>query len=202
MKYVAVDTANTGLTVIVKNEDKTFSMRDENCGTGHSVYLMPKIEELLTKAELNLKDVDFFVAVVGAGSFTGIRIGVSTVSALSLSLNKPCLAVTSFDTMAYTLKDGANLCLINAKHGSFYACAYKDLKVVLEPSFIPLEKVRELEREYTLLSLEDIDGLNVKKVDTVTGLINAIEKNLDSVSYDLSRLTPVYVRKSQAEEGR
>lgn len=202
MKYLAVDTANTGLTVIVKKEEETFFIRDENCGTGHSVYLMPAIEELLTKANVTLKELDFFVAVIGAGSFTGIRIGVSTISALCKSLNKPCLAVTSFDTMAYTEKDGAHLCLINAKHGSFYACGYNNLALTLPPCFIDENRVKELEGEYSLLSIEEINGLNAKKVDPVQGLINAIEVKKEKASFDLSTLSPLYVRKSQAEEGR
>ena len=202
MKYLAVDTANTGLTVIIKNGEQTFFKRDDGCGTQHSVKLMPIIEELLIKSGLNLSDLDFLVAVTGAGSFTGIRIGVSTISALSLSLNKPILAVTSFDTMAYTEKGGSVLALIDAKHGSFYACGYKDNKVVIRPSYISLEQVKELETDYTFLSIENTEGVNSKKVDAVLGLINAIEFKKQEITYDLSAISPVYVRKSQAEEGR
>lgn len=202
MNYVAIDTANTGLTVIVKKGEKTYSFRDDKCGVRHSIALMPALEELLKKAGLELKDVDFFAVVVGPGSFTGIRIGVSTVSALALKLKKPCLKVTSFDTMAYNIKDSKVLTLIDAKHGGFYASAYQDLKVIIPPCFISLEEVLKLAKEYRAVKIEEVSGIEAEKVDPVLGLIYAIEGLKGNLSLDLNEIAPLYIRKSQAEEGR
>jgi hypothetical protein len=94
------------------------------------------------------------------------------------------------------------LCLIDALHGSFYACGYNNLALTLPPCFIDENRVKELEGEYSLLSIEEINGLNAKKVDPVQGLINAIEVKKEKASFDLSTLSSLYVRKSQAEEGR
>ena len=122
MNYLAIDTSGKNLTVIIKKGQEVYKVHDENCGVNHSVELMPKVEELIKKANFDLKSADFFACVVGAGSFTGIRIGVSTVKALCFAYSKPCLSVTSFDTMAYNIKSGKVLTLIDAKHNGFYAC--------------------------------------------------------------------------------
>ena len=146
--------------------------------------------------------MDFIACVVGAGSFTGIRIGVSTVKALCFAYNKPCLSVTSFDTIAYNKKGGKVLSVIDAKHNGFYVCGYDNLEVCLEPSYIMKEQLLDLAKDYKLLSFEQIKDLNVEVVSSLDGFINAVANKKNEISFDLESLVPVYVRKSQAEEGR
>ncbi len=202
MNYFAVDTSGKNLTIIICNDNKVYKYDDFECGVNHSVELMPRVEELALKANFDFKKADFMVSVVGPGSFTGIRIGVATVKALCFAFNKPCLSVTSFDTLAYNT-DGKILTLIDAKHNGFYVCGYENNKVVLEPSYLMRDKVNELINDYdSVVSSEPIEGLNVKVVSVAEGLKRAIELNVDKVSNDLETLSPLYVRKSQAEEGR
>mgnify|MGYP003409692030 CR=1 FL=1 len=82
MNYLAIDTSGKNLTIIISKDGKIYTYYDSECGVNHSVILMPKVEELCSKVGFDLKSADFFCAVVGAGSFTGIRIGVSTVKAM------------------------------------------------------------------------------------------------------------------------
>lgn len=203
MKALAIDTSGKNLTVAVISGDKTTLFCDAECGVNHSVDLMPKIEETLKKAQVELKDLDFIACAVGAGSFTGIRIGISTAKALCFASAIPCLAVTSFETIAYNIKGKKTLAIINAKHDSFYVCGFsEDKKVVLEPKFISLEELKALKKEYTFISGEKIDGVKTKVVSVAEGLILAVKENQDKVSDDLESLAPLYIRKSQAEEGR
>ena len=101
MKYLAFDTSGDNLTVIVRKDKEIFSFFEEKCLTLHSSLLMPKVEEILNNAKISLKDLDFIACVVGAGSFTGIRIGISTAKAYSFATGKKVLGVTSFDLLAY-----------------------------------------------------------------------------------------------------
>ena len=202
MKYLAIDTSGKNLTVVINNGEKTSTVHDENCSVRHSVELMPRVEELAKSSKLDFKDVDFFAVVVGAGSFTGIRIGVATIKAMCFAYNKPCLSITSFDTLAYNKEGGKVLALIDAKHGGFYACGYKDGKVAVEPAYIMKNQVEELLEEYKGVSFEQVDGLEVELVSVKDGLINAIEKKSAAATYDYEKIEPLYVRKSQAEEGR
>ena len=202
MNYFAVDTSGKNLTIIICNEDKIYKYDDFECGVNHSVELMPRVEELAKEANFDFKKADFMVSVVGPGSFTGIRIGVATVKALCFAFNKPCLALTSFDTLAYNT-DGKILALIDAKHNGFYACGYENNKVILQPSYLMRDRIEELIKEYdSVVASASIEGLDVKVVSIAEGLQKAIEQNLSKISSDLESLSPLYVRKSQAEEGR
>ena len=101
MNFLAVDTSASYLTVIVKKGEERFVSYLEKAGMKHSTLLLPEIDRTLQQAKVTLAELDYFAVVIGAGSFTGIRIGVSTVKALAKSAKKPAVAVTSFDTMAY-----------------------------------------------------------------------------------------------------
>ena len=202
MKYLAIDTSGKSLTIILNSGEKIYSVHDDNCSFRHSVELMPRVEELAEKSGMDFNDLDFFAAVVGAGSFTGIRIGVATIKALCYCYKKPCVNITSFDTIAYNEKGGKVLSLIDAKHGGFYVCGYDDLKVVIEPAYLMKEQVEELIKEFIPLSFEEVSGLDVKVVSSLEGLKNAIDNKCHLKSYDYDKIEPLYVRKSQAEEGR
>ncbi len=201
MNYLAIDTSGKNLTVVICKNGQTFTAFDGECGVNHSVALMPQVEELCKRADFDLKDADFFACVVGAGSFTGIRIGVATVKAMCFAFNKPCLSVTSFDTLAYNV-DGKVLAVIDAKHNGFYVCGYTDKKVTLEPVYVMKEKLIELNKEYKIVSATLLDGVPCEIVSVKDGLIKAIEQMQDKINTDIETLTPLYVRKSQAEEGR
>ncbi len=202
MNYLAVDTSGKNLTIIVCKNGITTIFHDTECGVNHSVELMPRIEELCENTGLDLSTVDFFACVVGAGSFTGIRIGVATVKALCFAYNKPCLSITSFDTLAYNKNDGKILAVIDAKHNGFYVCGYQDGKVVLEPSYLMRPEVELLKSEYQFVAIAEINGFDVSVVSVAKGLESAINAKLSEVTFDIESLTPLYVRKSQAEEGR
>ena len=105
MKYLAIDTSGSYLTVIACDGKKTSVKYEENCALNHSVALMGEVENALAEVGLTAKDIDVFACSVGAGSFTGIRIGVSTAKALCFSYKIKCLKLTSFDVLAYNDKD-------------------------------------------------------------------------------------------------
>lgn len=201
MKYLAIDTSSARLTIALSINGENFIENDANCGTQHSVTLMPKMEELLLKAGVTLNDLDFIACVTGAGSFTGIRIGISTAKALCYATGKPCLAVTSFDTIAYNKPLGKVLAVIDAKHGHYYVSGYNDCKIDFAPSYISHEELVELAKEYSILSADDLT-IPYVKVDTAVGLVKAVEDLSDEKTFDLSAIVPLYIRKSQAEEGR
>lgn len=202
MNYLAIDTSGKNLTVVVENNGQLYTYYDSECGTNHSVSLMPKIEELLLKADLDLKNADFLAVVVGAGSFTGIRIGVSTIKALCFAFDKPALSITSFDTLAYNVKGGKVLSVIDAGHGGFYLAGYNDNEVILPPSYMLKEELDQIKDGYKIVTSNKIETLESETVSVLDGLINAVRSKCDQVVTDLDLINPLYVRKSQAEEGR
>lgn len=201
MNYIAIDTSGNHLTVIAKKGEKICTHFEENCGVKHSTALMPAVERVIAEADLKLNELDFIACVVGAGSFTGIRIGVATVKALCFALSIPALSITSFDTLSYCEK-GERFAVIDAGHNGYYVCGYdKDDNVVFPPEYMLEDDLKGVIEGKKVVSYTDIESIGAKKVNTKDGLILAIEKKKDSlISPD--DLSPLYCRKSQAEEGR
>ena len=199
--YLAVDTSGNHLCVIACKNGKTHSVFLPDCAMKHSVSVLPAIDEALKGADMSLADCDFFAAVVGAGSFTGIRIGISVVKGFCLAHNKPALPVTSFDVMAYNETNGKVLCLVDALHGCYYACGYEGGKVVYPPAYLTEEEVLALAADgYVLYSVSALpigEKTAVKTVDPVSGLANAVCAL--SKQERFGDLTALYVRKSSAE---
>ena len=199
MLILAIDTSGDRLAVILSG-DKRDEIYLSDVMLKHSVTLMPSVEEILLRNGLTLCDIDAFAAVTGPGSFTGIRIGVSTAKALAYANGKKVLAVTAFDLLAYNGVAGKKLCVIDALHGNFYACGYDGEKVVLPPCFITGGEVKNLSGEYTVITDKPLDGENYAVGDMLSGLKNAVNLKAGEATFDRETLVPLYVRKSQAEE--
>lgn len=200
--FLAVDTSGNYLTVLASKNGKVFSVCLPDCAMRHSVSVMPAVDEALQKANMTLEECDFFAAVVGAGSFTGIRIGISIAKGFCLATGKVSLPVTSFDVVAYNGIDHTKkLCLVDALHDSYYVCGYENGEVVYPPAYLSEEEVLRLAGEgYALYSLTEApigEKVKVSLVDPVEGLKNAVEKL--SREEKFGELTALYVRKSSAE---
>ena len=200
--FLAIDTANEYLTVVAVKDGREYFSHIPDCSMRHSVTLMPEVDKLLTSAGLTLNDFDFFACVVGAGSFTGIRIGISAVKGFCLATGKPSIPVTSFDLLAYTKKEsGKRLCLVNAMHGAYYACGYDESGICYPPAYLTEEEVLSLaEQGYELLAYADLPvsaKTAVSVVDAKDGLLNAVRVLETQGRYE--ELTALYVRKSSAE---
>ena len=200
--FVAVDTSGNYLTVVAGKEGEFYSVSIPNCSMKHSVSVMPAVDEVLKKANMSLEECDFFSAVVGAGSFTGIRIGISVAKGFCLANNKPALPVTSFDVAAYNgVGEGKILCLVDALHDCYYVCGYEQGEVVYSPAYLTEEEVLALVEEgYTLCGVGEFpiaEKVTVVSVDPVEGLKNAVCKKAEDGAF--GELVALYVRKSSAE---
>ena len=93
----------------------------------HSASLLPMIDEALKRTGLAVQAVDLFAAVVGPGSFTGVRIGVSTVKGLAHGAGKPCAGVNALEALAAGIpQTDALICPIqDARAGQVYGAAFQ-----------------------------------------------------------------------------
>lgn len=206
--FLAIDTSGGYLCVVAAKDGRVFTAVEDDCAMKHSVLLMTKVDEVLSKAQMRLDECDFFAACVGAGSFTGIRIGISAAKGFALACKKPTLPVTSFDIAAYNAVDGGVenggrlLCLVDALHGYYYACGYENGEVSLPFSYLSEEQVLALEKEgYTLRSCAKLPLCQRARVEIVSpteGLKNAVFALSDKEKF--GELSAVYIRKSSAEE--
>ena len=203
MNYLAIDTCGSYLTVLAEKDGKTYTTFIENCAMTQAVLLMSAVDETLQKADMTLDDCDFFCAVVGAGSFTGIRIGISAIKGFCLATGKPALPITSFDLSAYTMVEtgGKILCLVDAMHDAYYACGYEDGKVVFPPAYLTEAEVLSfVEKGYALRACSNLPLSEREKVE-ITNPVDGLRLAVARLSQEnkFGDLKAVYARKSSAE---
>ena len=137
---------------------------------------------------------------VGAGSFTGIRIGIATVKGLCFASGVPALAVTSFDALAYAERGGKRLALVDAGHGYYYTCGYgEEREILIPPAYSSKEEAERLIKGgFSAVAYETL-GLGEKIVDPTQGLLHAVRAKCGE-KISPAMLHALYIRKSSAEE--
>ena len=128
MKILAVDTSSEICSVAILENDNVIVENSLNDGKTHSENLMTIMENTLEENKIKLSDIDLIACSVGPGSFTGIRIGVSSIKAIAEVLDVPVAAVTSLEALAKNveLKDVTIVSLIDAKNDQVYAGIFDD----------------------------------------------------------------------------
>ena len=105
MKILTIDTSSEVCSVALLEDDKLIDKNELDNGKTHSETLMVLIDELLKRNNVDIKDINLFGCDVGPGSFTGIRIGVSTIKAMAEVLNVKIASVTSLEVLARNVQD-------------------------------------------------------------------------------------------------
>lgn len=126
MTVLGIDSATpTAAVALWRDGELLSSFRQRACGT-HSVCLLPMIGQALSYSGAGIADVDLFACGAGPGSFTGVRIGVSTVKGLAAPLGKPCVAVSSLECTAAGLcyVEGIVVPVFNARRGNVYCAVF------------------------------------------------------------------------------
>jgi tRNA threonylcarbamoyladenosine biosynthesis protein TsaB len=93
---------------------------------GHSRRLLPAVDFLLQSLGLRPGDIDAFAVTTGPGSFTGLRVGLSTVQGLALGAGRPCLGLSALDVLAARVAGAAPalVALMDAYRGEVYGGVY------------------------------------------------------------------------------
>ena len=122
MKILAFDSTATSASVAVFDDENLTGEFFINTKQTHSQTLLPMAESLLKNTNVDVKDIDLFAVNTGPGSFTGVRIGVAAVKGMAMALNKPCVAVSTLDSMAYNLidVDCTAVCVMDARCNQVY----------------------------------------------------------------------------------
>jgi len=194
----------------------------------HSETIMPMMEHMRKLIGLELSDVDAIAVTSGPGSFTGLRIGVTTAKALALALDKPIIGIPTLDVIAHNIThtDSVLCPIMDARRNQVYTAAYK-------------WKDKELERlsEYMNVDIDDYlyqlagnyekiiflgDGVwqyrekieeqlgnkaefaaSYLNLQRASALVEIASKEYDKGNLvNASEFVPMYLRKPQAERER
>ncbi|MGL1894084.1 MAG: tRNA (adenosine(37)-N6)-threonylcarbamoyltransferase complex dimerization subunit type 1 TsaB [Spirochaetaceae bacterium] len=212
---LAVDTSTKVLSVTLKcNNSIINSIIDE--GFTHSEKLIPIIDTLLNRAKIKMDDIDLLVCTKGPGSFTGLRIGMSTLKGISLGLNIPLVSVPTLDPYGYIFLDETSIVLpvIDARKKCYYTSLYKKGNKLTRDLDVNLADLLQLIKDETEIILTgpdsdliynnlngDIRFILKRYSDEQYGkaLIELGHKKFNTVGPDEQDQGPTYIRKSDAE---
>ena len=186
MKVLAIDTTTKDMMVAVITENEIFDASALNLGTHHSEMLCGAVADVLKKANVTFADLDAYACAIGPGSFTGIRIGVSTVKGYATACPKRYIAVNCLQAIGESDKLGATGAgFIDAGNGFYYA-NYAD---GVAPRLVPYD-FAETHPDVPLCALAS---------QYMDGLCAIVRNKFAAKQFD-DDLVPVYIRRSQAED--
>lgn len=127
MKILALESTAGTASAAVTEDKKILAVVQVGSGRTHSEILLPMAEHLLSSLHLMNNDIDMYAVTVGPGSFTGVRIGVSTVKGLAFGRNVPCVGVSSLRALAENLSACRGiLCpVMDARRGQVYNALFR-----------------------------------------------------------------------------
>ena len=229
MRILAVDTSskNCSVAIVEVYENKNYNIiafENSDDEKTHSQKLMPIIDKVFKEHNLTLKDMDLLACCVGPGSFTGIRIGIATMKAFADVTNIKTVSVTSLESLSYNIEeDGIIIPIIDCKNNNVYSAifsrennTYKQIGENIADNIdnaISLYKANAENKNITFVG----DGSILYKDLLTSKLSNklifsnkniqssislakcAYDKYLEGLYGDSNNLSPLYLRKSQAE---
>ena len=202
MKVLIVDSSKKRANVQVITEDRVAGHTlDET--EKHSENLLFRIDEVLNRCDIELNDIDVYASVVGPGSFTGIRVGLSTIKAFNLVNNKKLVSLNAFEPFTTTVRNG--VVLLNSTRTSFYYAVIKNSRII-EMDLVNLENIDSLinGKKVYMLDFEkyiELKDYNISYIDNYSELLrNAVQNKIKRSEFVAdNEMEPLYLQLSQAE---
>ena len=223
MKIFGIDTSTSCGCVGLIDDDRIVADYLLNIPVTHSERLLGAIELILREAHCALEDLDGWAISLGPGSFTGLRIGVSTVKGLAFATEKPVVGFPSLDVLASQITPTPYLIcpILDARKGEVYTAFYRYEKGDTLEKISSLQAIRPEElvnkiNEKTIfigdavrtygsfvrdslptLALFASSPLSALRGSTVARM--GLELLRKGECLDLSTFNPIYIRPSEAE---
>ena len=226
MRILSVSTATSNLSVALNDNKNIIVEKNEVDQRNHSEHLDPMIQEILVDNKLDLKDIDRFAVAIGPGSYTGLRIGITTVKMFSSILNKEVVGVSTLKALAKSVSDKATLIIagLDARNDNYFAGGYiinqdENPENVIADGHYHIDTLLDIIKDYlnnTNYQKVIFVGSGFDKQDVVikgynfnysygtdeqnvvhAGLIGQLALNEEPVDPD--KLLPRYLRRTQAE---
>lgn len=220
MLTLALDTSAVTASVALVRDSRTVASFSVTNKLTHSQTLLPMIDAAFRISGLEISDLSLIAVSHGPGSFTGLRIGISTVKGLCFAHNLPCVGISTLEALAYNLIDceGALICpCMDARRNEFYNALFE----VKQRSLIRLTPDRAISGEALASELGGRDfivcgdgavkfvegfapdlrlaGEGARLQNAVSTALLAEKKYACGEFVAGERLTPVYLRQSGAE---
>lgn len=222
MKILGIDTSALTASVALLDDERLLGTFSLNAALTHSETLLPMIELLLSSAGVAPGELGLIAVAAGPGSFTGVRIGISTAKGLAFANNTPCAPVSTLEALARNLNGFAAhsnsliVPVMDARRSQLYNAVFRGTERLTPDRLISLSDLRDELSGYDADEILFVgDGYRIARVGiTLPSVHNTPESALyqNAASVALSArstppttaeaLAPVYLRLSQAERER
>jgi tRNA threonylcarbamoyladenosine biosynthesis protein TsaB len=141
---LTIDTALEIASIALSTDDQCLESRSNTIQNDQAAWLHTAIDELLKKHSISTDELDAVAVTVGPGSYTGLRIGLSTAKGLCYALQKPLLTISSLQLLASVVKADAVelICpMIDARRMEVYYALYdQTLTEIKSPAALVLDE--------------------------------------------------------------
>src|ERR1700733_1217289 len=128
MNLLALDTCDARGSVSVLRDDEVLQSVEHDTSDDYSIWLLPAIDRALQASGLAFADIDVYVAASGPGSFTGVRVGLTTVKAWAEVTGRPVVGVSRLEALATQAAPAAGefvAAFTNAQRKQIYGALYR-----------------------------------------------------------------------------
>lgn len=219
MRILGITTSSKTCSVAIIEDEKVIGEKIISDTKTHSEILIPLISQLLSETNINLSSFDYLACDIGPGSFTGIRIGISTIKAFSEITSIPICAVSSLEGLAAQIDSsvGTIVSLIDARNNQAY-CGIFDTTYSTIESYIAdsidniITILKNVNTQITFVGDASIlhhdllydnfpeANFSNKSIITASNIAKISKiKIANNDLYSADTLLPLYLRKSQAE---
>lgn len=220
MKILAIDTSSFPASVAICDDGVILGEYVIRNQRKHSQNIMVMTERLLSDLSIDISEIDVFAVTTGPGSFTGLRIGISTVRALAQAVKKPVVSINTLKVLAYNMSftDCIVVPMLDARRDEVFTAAYEfknnEVKEVTEPCIMTINEIADkYEGQKTVLlgdgvivhhnELKELGFefappqlMETRASALCVAVMDAVSNNEQS---DYNGVIPLYLRKSQAE---
>ena len=166
MITLAIDTCETRGSVALRRDGVAVALKKHPDSMDYSAWLLPAVEQALAEAETEMEQVDLLAAATGPGSFTGLRVGLTTVKAWAEVYGKPIVGVSRLGAMAQSRArtTGFVATCYDAQRGQLFGGLYRGLHgswmcvgdelVIAPPEFVELVDKQAGNEAVTWISLD------------------------------------------------
>ena len=196
MKKLIINTANDELFIVLCKDNEIFSA-SLNSKMHHNETMLPEIDKILKEKGVEINAIDEFGVVIGPGSFTGIRVGISTIKAFRDAINVKAKGVNNLDYLfALTRKINPEIetVAINGSRDSYFVAKLIHGVVYKYPRNLTLKELLEVAENKQIGMFKQDVNVNCLVVEHNSEvLVNCVDLSEDAT------LVPVYYQLSQAE---
>ena len=170
---LSADTSSPKFSCALLKGDELISSFKAEEFNRHSSDLLPEIDRMIKESPYTIDDIRLYCVGIGPGSFTGLRIGLTTMRGLALALKRPIIGIPSIDAIAYNAigSDTDISVIIDAKQNKVYARIYKIIQNQVRPKTkILLLDIKELLLKIKSPTLFIGDAISLYK-DQISGTL-------------------------------